>query len=470
MKLDDDSKIGRTKHGGPATPAVIAFGKHPAWSDHINDPALVRKDTPELEYLLGLLQTRQYEEVIRRGTWAKLEEDRRHDEVDCLVVRWRRGAGGTTVMSNAGAKLPEASVVSFAEVWASADALGRSEQVFVIACDVQQEVDVGGLAELDEGVLAAKGHIKAAAAAANRAIESKRLGKPIPPGALEKNAAQDAVRGVIATLREQVAELDLTSTAAGPAAAAGAATEAAAVTGPAPVTDGAARDERTGAATGDGAKAEAAFAGSDWLVAGLAALGPDALYRVAYRFRSAYSKWQKSGQGQLIRVPAVGGQGPSEMAFGWRRLILTLVPGIGGLSMIVHRGIPAVDIILGDVGADHVEALRMNTKQLAPESEVPYSGATDAAFRELVDATLRGERTGILGSEGATPSSTITPPLAAPGGGVAGLGAGAAAVESGARPDVNTKGNNLKRRGLLIGLIGLAILVLLGVIFLAVRK
>ncbi|MFN0132379.1 MAG: hypothetical protein ACKVW3_07615 [Phycisphaerales bacterium] len=101
---------------GTAAPAVAvgAFGKHPGWDDHIDDPGI---DTQRLIDLKQALYIQGIAGNIDSGAWERLDPAKRLDAFDHLLV----------VASTSG--------VAVARLWASRDGKGRAKYPLVAAAD-----------------------------------------------------------------------------------------------------------------------------------------------------------------------------------------------------------------------------------------------------------------------------------------------------------------------------------------------
>lgn len=106
---------GRSR-SGPHAPAVSvgAFGKHPGWDDHIDDPGI---DTQRLIDLKQALYLQGIAGNIDSGAWDRLEPGKRLERFDHLLV----------VASSAG--------VAVARLWASRDGKGRAKYPLVACAD-----------------------------------------------------------------------------------------------------------------------------------------------------------------------------------------------------------------------------------------------------------------------------------------------------------------------------------------------
>ncbi|MEN0020214.1 MAG: hypothetical protein AAF747_04965 [Planctomycetota bacterium] len=96
--------LGRGRTGGPAL-SVAAFGKHPAWDDHMDDPGI---DTE----MLAEVKRRLYVEGVGRnidaGAWSSMPAEERVSEFRHVFV-WRKGEE-----------------IVLGRLWSSEDGKGRS--------------------------------------------------------------------------------------------------------------------------------------------------------------------------------------------------------------------------------------------------------------------------------------------------------------------------------------------------------
>jgi hypothetical protein len=97
---------------------AAAFGKHPAWRDHIDEDALVHAATAELKFIETWLHGSVFEEHLRRNTFAGMPGNDVID-LDHLVVR-RLNTG-----------------TSLTRVWASTDYSRRSMFPMMVSVDAE---------------------------------------------------------------------------------------------------------------------------------------------------------------------------------------------------------------------------------------------------------------------------------------------------------------------------------------------
>ncbi|MBL9032308.1 MAG: hypothetical protein JNM80_11475 [Phycisphaerae bacterium] len=106
---------GRSRSGPHASAVSVgAFGKHPGWDDHIDDPGI---DTQRLIDLKQALYLQGIAGNIDSGAWDRLEPGKRLERFDHLLV----------VASSAG--------VAVARLWASRDGKGRAKYPLVACAD-----------------------------------------------------------------------------------------------------------------------------------------------------------------------------------------------------------------------------------------------------------------------------------------------------------------------------------------------
>lgn len=145
--------LGMKGVGGTPRAYVAAFGKHPAWNDHVEDIGL---DTDALVDLRRTLYIEGIGGNVDSGAWEALDERSRVDG-----------------FAHAFARLSSDSVV-VGRLWSSTDGIGRTSYPFVVAADV------AGLSAPD-AIHVAMGHLveaeRACRAGSDRAavIEAIRL-------------------------------------------------------------------------------------------------------------------------------------------------------------------------------------------------------------------------------------------------------------------------------------------------------
>jgi hypothetical protein len=163
----EHSGLGFAGFTGHARPQVIlaAFGKHPGWSDFMDD---IGMETEALIAAKRTLYVRGIASQIETGAWNKLEPDKRLGDFNHVFL-WRR---------------PEQFLIG--RIWSSVDAKGRREYPMVICADCLGLPVVWALQEL----LPKLEEVRAACQSARSSAEvSSAL-----------NAAQSSVRSRIAAL------------------------------------------------------------------------------------------------------------------------------------------------------------------------------------------------------------------------------------------------------------------------------
>lgn len=354
--------LGQGKGQAKESPAIYlaAFGKHPAWDDHIEDIGI---ETDFLAQVRRMLYTEGISGNIDSGAWEKLADEQRlagfaHDFV------WWLGPLG---------KDPARVVVG--RLWSSRDGKGRTKYPMAVFAQstgvpiaVMAREVLASLAGLERKCIEA-----ATASAVRAAIDQAReeLRSRYAKPSTSTRPSHDGPSEVLSP--SDVARL-VNQDVMG------------AVNGP--VREGFAR----------------AMYAVEREMGAFLPLGGDS------RKSKTVSSKGAEARGSHIRLPAIGPAAP-ESALIWISLLSRRFAEGTSILALAPRGEPFVDVIVGDPGAAQLYCARASVKGFPLTTDVPY--VIDDAFRTKV-AEMVARWSGALPAAAAPTASTCAAPVVPP--------------------------------------------------------
>ncbi|HVU64482.1 MAG TPA: hypothetical protein VHC70_10940, partial [Phycisphaerales bacterium] len=162
--------------------SVAAFGKHPAWRDHIDEDVLIAAPTDELRLLEGWLHGDTFEEFTSKSAINKLSPDNLIP-FDHLIVR--SGPAGC----------------SLTRLWASTDYSGRAQFPMAISVDADGFGVDDALRRILPALDACAARVREIGTALRDRIDKEDAAHS---GSLDVAPARKAVRDAVEALRQQL--------------------------------------------------------------------------------------------------------------------------------------------------------------------------------------------------------------------------------------------------------------------------
>jgi hypothetical protein len=323
----------RPRRSGPRQTriAVAAFGKHPAWKDHIDEDVLIAAPTDELALLERWLHGSTFEEFITKSAVHSLSAGNLIP-LDHLIVR----------SLDTGCSLTR--------VWASTDYSGRAKFPMVLSVDAEGLGIDEAMARVLPALESTAASLREIGDALRKRIDAEDSARA---GSIDTAPARQAVREVVENLRRQLGESISAPTDAEPDAAA------------------LLRDLRAHSDSGPGAQ-------------GLA--------RVMYCLErlkpasSTSSSMTRSGSGKRWRLPRAADNGQDSIRR-WLALLAYLAPDAPAITLALPKSHPWTDLFVGDVAVGELERLCLSERAESIESHTAYS-AVDAAYIARTEAQL----------------------------------------------------------------------------------